>query len=170
VATDSWQVESGKRRSRPELENALAVCKRQRAKLVIAKLDRLSRNLAFIATLMDSGVEFVAVDKPHANKLTIHLGEAARLTGLGKTTLARAIKAGRLPAMPPVTTEGRDLKSENPPMGVGRFFQPPLRRDLRSANPQSLNRVTLSRQRAAELAEHNTASLGGLQCIPWAAH
>jgi hypothetical protein len=40
---------------------------------VIAKLDRLSRNLAFIATLMDSGVEFVAVDNPHANKLTVHI-------------------------------------------------------------------------------------------------
>ena len=37
------------------------------------KLDRLSRNLAFIATLMDSGVEFVAIDNPHANKLTIHI-------------------------------------------------------------------------------------------------
>src|SRR5262249_6985568 len=43
------------------------------AKLVIAKLDRLSRNLAFIATLMESGVEFVAVDNPHATKLTIHI-------------------------------------------------------------------------------------------------
>jgi DNA invertase Pin-like site-specific DNA recombinase len=40
---------------------------------VIAKLDRRSRNLAFVATLMDSGVEFVAVDNPHANKLTIHI-------------------------------------------------------------------------------------------------
>jgi DNA invertase Pin-like site-specific DNA recombinase len=67
------EVESGKRNKRPELEKALAVCKRQKAKLVIAKLDRLSRNLAFIATLMDSGVEFVAVDTPHANKLTVHI-------------------------------------------------------------------------------------------------
>src|SRR5262249_11175912 len=67
------EVESGKRNQRPELVKALAVCKRQRAKLVIAKLDRLSRNLAFIATLMGSGVEFVAVDNPHANKLTVHI-------------------------------------------------------------------------------------------------
>ena len=52
------EVESGKRNDRPELEGALAVCKKQKAKLVIAKLDRLSRNLAFIATLIDfwSGV------------------------------------------------------------------------------------------------------------------
>jgi DNA invertase Pin-like site-specific DNA recombinase len=67
------EVESGKRNDRPELQRALAACKRQKAKLVIAKLDRLSRNLAFIATLMDSGVEFVAVDNPHANKLTVHI-------------------------------------------------------------------------------------------------
>jgi DNA invertase Pin-like site-specific DNA recombinase len=52
---------------------AIAACKRQKARLVIAKLDRLSRNLAFIAALMESGVEFVAVDNPHMNKLTIHI-------------------------------------------------------------------------------------------------
>jgi DNA invertase Pin-like site-specific DNA recombinase len=67
------EIESGKRSDRPELAKALAACKRQKAKLVIAKLDRLSRNLAFVATLMDSGVEFIAVDNPHANKLTIHI-------------------------------------------------------------------------------------------------
>src|SRR5256884_3447076 len=67
------EVESGKRNDRPELQKALTACKKQKAKLVIAKIDRLSRNLAFIATLMDSGVEFVAVDNPHANKLTVHI-------------------------------------------------------------------------------------------------
>ena len=67
------EIESGKRNDRPELEKALAICRKQKAKLVIAKLDRLSRNLAFIATLMDSGVEFIAVDNPHANELTIHI-------------------------------------------------------------------------------------------------
>src|SRR5258708_5460930 len=67
------EVESGKRNDRPELTAALATCKKHKAKLIIAKLDRLSRNLAFIATLMDSGVEFIAVDNPHANKLTIHI-------------------------------------------------------------------------------------------------
>ena len=76
----SWQlvqefveVESGKRADRPQLAAALAACRKHKAKLVIAKLDRLSRNLAFVATLMESGVEFVAVDNPHANKLTVHI-------------------------------------------------------------------------------------------------
>jgi DNA invertase Pin-like site-specific DNA recombinase len=67
------EIESGKHDDRPELEKALAACKKQRAKLVIAKLDRLWRKLAFIASLMDAGVEFVAVDNPHANKLTGHI-------------------------------------------------------------------------------------------------
>src|ERR1700726_4432355 len=73
LVAEFTEIESGKRSDRPELEKALAACKKHKAKLVIAKLDRLSRNLAFIATLMDSGVEFIAVDNPHANKLTIHI-------------------------------------------------------------------------------------------------
>jgi hypothetical protein len=67
------EVETGKRADRPELQKALAACRKHKAKLVIAKLDRLSRNLAFIATLMDSNVEFIAADNPHANRLTVHI-------------------------------------------------------------------------------------------------
>lgn len=67
------EIETGKRNDRPQLEAAIALCRRRKARLVIAKLDRLSRNLAFIAALMESGVEFVAADNPHANKLTIHI-------------------------------------------------------------------------------------------------
>jgi DNA invertase Pin-like site-specific DNA recombinase len=70
---DFVEVESGKHSDRPELATALEACRKHKAKLVIAKLDRLSRNLAFIATLMESGVEFIAVDNPHANKLTLHI-------------------------------------------------------------------------------------------------
>ena len=68
------EVESGKRDdNRPELGRALAACRLHGATLVIAKLDRLSRNVAFIAALMDSGVDFVAVDFPQANRLTVHI-------------------------------------------------------------------------------------------------
>jgi DNA invertase Pin-like site-specific DNA recombinase len=67
------EVESGKKSDRPQLGRAIDACRKYKARLVIAKLDRLSRNLAFVATLMESGVEFVAVDNPHANKLTIHI-------------------------------------------------------------------------------------------------
>lgn len=67
------EVESGKRNDRPALQKAISRCKMSRATLIIAKLDRLSRNLAFIANLMDAGIDFVACDNPYANKLTIHI-------------------------------------------------------------------------------------------------
>jgi len=67
------EVESGKRNDRPQLAAALAACRKQRAVLCIAKLDRLARNVAFIANLMDAGADFVAVDMPNANRLTLHV-------------------------------------------------------------------------------------------------
>jgi DNA invertase Pin-like site-specific DNA recombinase len=115
LVAELTEIESGKHSNRPELAKALVACKKHKAKLVIAKLDRLSRNLAFIATLMESGVEFVAVDNPHANKLTVHILAAvaqheremisertkaalkaakARGTRLGNPELAKAAKRG----------------------------------------------------------------------------
>jgi DNA invertase Pin-like site-specific DNA recombinase len=68
------EVESGKRGvDRPVLDQALAACRVHRATLVIAKLDRLARNVEFTAKLMNSDIEFVAVDFPQANRLTIHI-------------------------------------------------------------------------------------------------
>jgi DNA invertase Pin-like site-specific DNA recombinase len=67
------EVESGTKADRPQLGAALTACRLHRATLIIAKLDRLARNVAFIANLMDGGVEFVACDMPHANRLTLHL-------------------------------------------------------------------------------------------------
>jgi len=70
---DYVEVESGRKNDRPKLTAALAHAKATGATLIIAKLDRLSRNVAFIANLMESGVDFVAADMPLANKLTIHV-------------------------------------------------------------------------------------------------
>jgi DNA invertase Pin-like site-specific DNA recombinase len=67
------EVESGRKDNRPQLAAALALCRQKRAVLVIAKLDRLARSVAFISNLMESGVEFVAVDMPQANRLTLHI-------------------------------------------------------------------------------------------------
>jgi hypothetical protein len=64
-------VESGKRNSRPKLAEALAACKKHRAAFVIAKLDRLPRNVAFIATLIDG--DFACCAFPSANRLTLHI-------------------------------------------------------------------------------------------------
>lgn len=73
LLTEFVEVESGNRSDRPQLASALAACKKHKAKLVIAKLDRLARNVNFVSGLMETGVEFVAADMPFANKLTIHI-------------------------------------------------------------------------------------------------
>lgn len=67
------EIETGSGKSRPILVQSIALCRRRKATLVIAKLDRLARNVAFVSSLMESGVEFVAVDAPYANRLMIHI-------------------------------------------------------------------------------------------------
>lgn len=73
MLTEFTEVESGKRNDRAALAKALALCRVHRATLLVAKLDRLARNVAFISALMESGVEFSAVDFPQANRLTVHV-------------------------------------------------------------------------------------------------
>lgn len=92
------EVETGKRADRPELAKAIALCKASNAKLLIAKLDRLTRDLHFLTTLEKAGIDFVCCDMPQANRLTIHiLGAVAQqeremITSRTKAALAE-IKA-----------------------------------------------------------------------------
>lgn len=94
------EVESGKRNDRPELARALSLCRIHGAKLLVAKLDRLARNVAFISALMESGVDFEAVDLPQANKLTVHImaamaeHEAGAISARTKAALAAAKARG----------------------------------------------------------------------------
>lgn len=67
------EVESGRRVDRPQLAAALVECKRQGATLIVAKLDRLARNVHFVSGLIESGVDFVAADMPQANKTMIQM-------------------------------------------------------------------------------------------------
>jgi DNA invertase Pin-like site-specific DNA recombinase len=67
------EIESGKKDDRPQLSAALAACRKNKAVLVIAKLDRLARRVSFISALMDGDVDFVACDFPQANRLTLHI-------------------------------------------------------------------------------------------------
>jgi DNA invertase Pin-like site-specific DNA recombinase len=96
LVAEHTQVETGKRADRPELEKAIAACRKHKAKLDIAKLDRLSRNVHFLSGLMEAGTKFVAVDNPNANKLTIHIlaavaeDERERISERTKAALAAA--------------------------------------------------------------------------------
>jgi hypothetical protein len=95
------EIESGKRSDRPRLAEALKACRLQGAKLIIAKLDRLARNVAFISNLMESKVEFEAVDFPQANLLTIHImaaiaeHEAKMISDRTRAALAAAKARGK---------------------------------------------------------------------------
>lgn len=90
-----------RRADRPELTKALHRAKVTGAILVVAKLDRLSRNVAFLATLQDSGVKFIAADMPEANELTVHImaavaqAERKAISKRTKEALAAAKARGR---------------------------------------------------------------------------
>ena len=129
------EVESGKRKDRPQLAKAIAACKKHKARLIIAKLDRLARNVHLISGLMESKVDFVCCDMPDANRLTIHILAAvaeheremivqrtkeglaaakARGVKLGNPTLAvanRAAARDRAEALRPVLAELGNLSA-----------------------------------------------------------
>jgi DNA invertase Pin-like site-specific DNA recombinase len=71
VIEEFVEVESGKSADRPQLQEALSMCRATGAKLIVAKIDRLTRDAAFLLSLRDSGVEFIAADMPEANRLTV---------------------------------------------------------------------------------------------------
>jgi len=109
------EVESGKLADRPELAKALAHARRNKATLCVARLDRLARNVEFLAKVMNSGAEFVACDNPAANRLTLHIlaavaeAEAKAVSERTKAALAAAKARGvKLGSARPGHWKGRE--------------------------------------------------------------
>ena len=101
VIDERTEVESGKTSNRPQLCAALHHAKVTGSTLVVAKLDRLSRSVAFLSALQDSGAKFVAADMPEANDLTVHImaavaqAEREAISKRTKDALRAAKAAGR---------------------------------------------------------------------------
>ena len=97
IISEHTEVESGKVAKRPELTAALHRAKVTGAVLIVAKLDRLSRSVAFLSALQDSGAKFIAADMPEANELTVHIMAAvaqAERQAISKRT-AEALRAAK---------------------------------------------------------------------------
>jgi DNA invertase Pin-like site-specific DNA recombinase len=163
------EVESGKRNDRVALAGALKLCRQQKATLVIAKLDRLARNVHFISGLMESGVEFVAVDMPEANRFVVHImaavaeQEALAISKRTKAALAaakvRGTKLGgrRVSAerFAEIAADGRKAWSEM--AGKGRASILPVIAKIRTEGATTL------RQIAAELNSRGEMTPRGSQ-------
>ncbi|MEQ2550134.1 recombinase family protein [Bacteroides thetaiotaomicron] len=73
ILAEYVETESGRKSDRPKLQEALALCRKTNSILIVAKLDRLSRNVAFTSKLLESDVEIIFCDFPQANRLILHI-------------------------------------------------------------------------------------------------
>jgi DNA invertase Pin-like site-specific DNA recombinase len=130
------EVQSGKDDDRPQLSEALKVCRLTNSSLLIAKLDRLSRNVAFLATLQQAGTKFVACDLPEANELVVHI--LAAVAQAERKAISERTKAALAAA------KARGVRLGNPNLKPGNATSAEFARRSRSES---------ARRRATELDE-----------------
>lgn len=146
VVAEFVEVESGKKADRPQLAAAMQYCGAARATLVVAKLDRLARNVAFLSRLMESGLDFVALDNLHATRFTIHV-----LAAVAEQE-ARATSERTKVALAAAKRRGVKLGSARPGHWDGREDR------RREGLKKAWERASTERQQAARL--HNAFAVG----------
>jgi DNA invertase Pin-like site-specific DNA recombinase len=149
VLAEFTEVESGSRSDRPELAKALHHAKVTGAVLVIAKLDRLSRNAAFLLTLRESGVRFIAADIPDANDVTI--GVLAVIAQAEREAISQRTKSALL-AVKAKLDAGEVYVSRRSGRLVGRLGNPQGAEPLRRAGRGSTAAVSALKDRADQHA------------------
>jgi hypothetical protein len=151
---EAIEIESGKRNDRPKLVEALRLCRIHKATLIIAKLDRLARNVAFISNLMESGVEFTAVDFPQANRLTVHiLAAVAEHEAVMISQRTKAALASKRAYYARLTDEEKAelrAKGKATQLGGHRGHLPPFAR--KAAQISAAKRTAAASSRVADLA------------------
>ena len=171
IVAERMVIESGKRWDRPKLAEALRLCRVHGAKLIIAKLDRLARNVAFISNLMEAGVDFEAVDFPQANRLTLHImaavaeHEAKMISERTKAALAaakaRGVKLGGFrgnigkPIDPAV---GRAARTKQANARADDVL--PIINELRAAGHETLRAIATGIQRAGAFRHLGATGFG----------
>jgi DNA invertase Pin-like site-specific DNA recombinase len=130
------EIQSGKRDDRPKLAEALKVCKLSRSTLLIAKLDRLSRNAAFLLTLQSASVRFVACDMPDMNETVVGI------MAVIAQSERKAISARTIAAL--AAAKARGVRLGNPKLKPG---------SKATAKRASLAAATIAKARAEELRD-----------------
>ena len=138
------EIESGKKKNRPELIAAIKQCKKTKSTLLISRLDRLARNLHFVTSLIESKIEFICCDNPHATRLTIQIlaavaeEEIRSISVRTKLALAAAKKRGTA-----LGVTGKDRARENKERADG--FAVAIRatvEDIRSTGKTTLTAIS----------------------------
>ncbi|WP_431357460.1 recombinase family protein [Hymenobacter lucidus] len=150
LLTEFIEIESGKKNQRPQLLAAIAEARRVGSTLLIAKLDRLSRNAGFVFALRDSGVDFVCCDMPDANTLTV--GLFAVLAQHERETISKRTKD----ALAAKKARGAQLGNpQNMTPAITRQGQATMQRNAREhpANRQAAQLATLLREKGQTLEQ-----------------
>lgn len=168
LVSEFTEVESGRKNDRPQLAQAMALAKRTKSTLVIAKLDRLARNVHFISGLLESGVPFVCADMPEADRTFLQMSavfaewEARKISERTKAALqaakARGVKLGS-PAQAKASEAGNETIKAKAQAFASRIL--PLIHSIQQSGASNLREI------AAELTTRGVQTArGGFQWHP----